>query len=136
MNRVINAIALLGALASLAACDSFDHLEISLNSTPPVPVVVTYDQIKVPEGVAVIATTRPMSDTGVMSTDTEVQLNAVDSDVLGVSFALPFEAASESSGPQWTFVLMGLRVGSTTLNVRVDGDEKKQIPVTVDAQPH
>jgi hypothetical protein len=130
----LGAIALVGALAGLAGCSSFDHLEFVLDSTPPLEVVVTYDEIRIPEGVAVIATARPTAEDGVMSSDTKVQLRTADPAVLGVALALPQALDEGGDDAPWTHVLLGVRAGSTAVIVTVDGDEKKQIPAHVEPQ--
>lgn len=128
MKRALASLFFAGSLALLCGCESFDHIEFVTVSTP-VQVFVTYDSIEIPEGVAVIATARPVSGSGTMSEDTKVELSSDDAGILGVSFALP-----DSAEAQWTFVLSGAKAGTTTLSVRVDDDVKKQIPATITAQ--
>jgi hypothetical protein len=134
VRRAIAALALFGAQAFLAGCSSFERLEFVLESTPPAAVVVTYEEIRLPEAVAVIATARPMASDGVMSGDTRVELSSADPAVLGVSFALPQVLSEGGDTTPWTHVLFGVGAGSTRVIVRVDGDVKKEIPASVESQ--
>ena len=134
MKRAIVAVALLGTLASLAGCSDFERLDFVFVSTPPLAVTVTYDQIRIPEGIAVIATARPMAGDAVMDSDTKVDLRSADPGVLGVAFALPQVLDEGSDDIPWTHVLFGVHAGSTTVTVRVDDDVKKEIPAVVEPQ--
>ena len=133
MRRAAKIAGILGVSALLGGCSTFDHIEFSFGSTPPLAAVVSYDEIRVSEGVAVVTLATPMSSQGVMSSDTQVDLKSADPSVLGVAFAQPSERR-ESEGSSWTFVLLGSSVGNTTVSVRVDGVDEKQIPAIVDAQ--
>lgn len=134
MKRPVGAAALLGALALLTGCSSFERLDFVVDATPPLAVVVTYDEIRIPEGIAVITTARPMAGDGVMSSDTKVELRSADPEVLGAAFALPQQIVEGSDDTPWTHVLFGVRAGSTTVTVRVDGEVKKEIPAVVEPQ--
>jgi hypothetical protein len=123
-----------GAAGLLGGCSPFERIDFVLESTPPAAAVVTYDEIRIPEGIAVITTARPMSSDSLMSTDTRIQLSAADPQVLGVAFALPRQLDEGSEDPTWTYVLSGNRAGSTKLVVQIDGAVKKEIPAIVQAQ--
>jgi len=131
VRRLIGVAVFLGALSG---CGDFERINFIVNSAPPVDLIVTYDQIRIPEGVAVITTAEPTATDGVMSRDTTVVLNAADAAVLGVAFALPQALEPGESDAHWSYVLVGAQAGSTTLTVRVDDDVKKEIPVVVEAQ--
>ena len=126
--------AVLATLGVLTGCSDFERIDFVVTSTPPLAVVVTYDEIRIPEGVAVVATARPMADDGVMSSDTKVDLQGADPRVLGVAFALPQELDKSGDDTPWSHVLFGVQPGSTTITVRVDDDVKKEIPVVVAPQ--
>lgn len=127
-------LAMAVSLVALSGCSDFERIDFVFDSSPPVDVIVTYDQIRIPEGVAVITTALPTAGDGVMSSDTSVLLNAEDSGVLGVAFALPQALEQGGDKAPWSFVLFGARAGSTKVTVRVDDAVKKDIPVVVEAQ--
>lgn len=121
------------SLSLLTACSDFERIDFDV-SAPPVDIVVTYDQIRIPEGVAVVAIARPIAGDSIMSTDTTVKLSAANPGILGVGFALPQQVDPETPDAQWSYVLMGILAGSTTLEVRVDDDLKKEIPAVIEMQ--
>lgn len=138
MRRALTAAARAGAIASLlvslSACSDFERIDFGFESTPPVDVVLTYEQIRIPEGVAVFTTARPTASDGLMSRDTKIQLNVADPSVLGVAVALPQDFDEETSSDLWSFVFFGAGVGETTVTVRIDGAVEGQIPAFVEGQ--
>jgi hypothetical protein len=138
VRRAIKAAARAGAIASLVAalpaCSDFERIDFGFESTPPVDVVLTYEQIRIPEGVAVFTTASPMASDGLMATDTEVQFNAADPSVLGVALALPENLDGGTSRDLWSFVFFGAGVGETTVTVRINGSVEGEIPASVEAQ--
>jgi hypothetical protein len=138
VRRAITAAARAGAIAALLAgspaCSDFERIDFGFESTPPVNVVLTYEQIRMPEGVAVITSARPMASDGLMSRDTEIQFNVADPSVLGVALALPESLDDSGSGDVWSFVFFGAGVGATTVTVRIDGAVEGTIPASVEAQ--
>jgi len=133
VRRLLVAVALASPLGLLTGCAGFDHIEFSVSSSP-VNVTVTNNEIRIPEGVAVVVKARPMTTDDVMSSDTEVKLLAGNPVFLGVSFAFPDSGSSESSEAQWSFVLSGVHVGTTTLSVQVDDEVEREIPAVIVAQ--
>ena len=123
------------ALTTLSGCADFDHVEFVLDGTPPVAAVVTFEEIRLPEGVAVLTTARPMTDSGVMSRDTVIELKPTDERIFGVAWALPHELDEETERASWSFVLFGAAPGSTTVNVRIDGTYEAEIPALIEPQP-
>jgi hypothetical protein len=121
-------------LSALCGCGDFDRIDFQFDSTPPVDVYVTFEEIRIPEGVAVITTARPMAGDSVMARETSVELKSTAPDVMGVAWALPPQLPDTSERPPWSFVLFGVAAGSTTVTVRIDGEERGEIPTIVEVQ--
>lgn len=131
-----------GVVAALAValggCTSFDELDFTYRSVPPagLTVDVSFDQIRIPEGVGVGVVARPLDDGIEMEVDTEVDLESKNPGVLVVGRSQANELEEEDEGKEnWSFLLYGASAGSTEVAVRIDGELVARIPATVDAQP-
>ena len=111
----------------LAGCaPDFDHLEIKIDTLPPLAVSVEPTNVALPVGIAVGITATPF-DTSGAEMDSDVVLNLVpkNQQVLGV----------ETSLDGRSFVLFGVGPGTTSISVQVDHVSRSDIPVTVKLQP-
>lgn len=123
------------AVGALSGCSSdFERIVFLSSVNPPVDVLVTFEEIRIPEGVAVITTARPMSESGVMARDTYIELKSADEGVMGVAWTLPQEIRDQSESESWDFVLFGVSAGSTTITVEVEGSAQAEIPAVVEPQ--
>ncbi len=122
------ALAILGLLAAgLAGCaPGFDHLEIKIDTLPPLAVSVDPTNVELPVGIAVGITATPF-DTSGDKMDSDVVLNLVPKNqkVLAV----------ETSLDDRSFVLFGVGPGTTSISVQVDHESRTDIPATVKLQP-
>jgi hypothetical protein len=122
-----------GALLGLAAAGctpSFDHLDFSPQTVPPLAISISPTEVQIPEGIAVAVAPVAMAQ-GEALTSSVVIITSTDTGVLGIS---PENGAPQNNAPQ-TFVMFGVRPGSVGITVVVDGEEKEVIPATVTAQP-
>lgn len=112
--RTLLAPALLALLtAGLAACQpEYAALEISVASSPPVPVDVRDHSIEVPLGVAVLVRVEPISDNNNEYVETDrIELSSEESSILAV----------DPGSKERYFVLTGRKVGETCVSVYVNG---------------
>ncbi|MEZ4452792.1 MAG: hypothetical protein R3B09_25245 [Nannocystaceae bacterium] len=110
---LLSSALLLAAAAGLTACQpDYGSLDISVESSPPVAVDIRDHSFEVPLGVAVLIKVEPISgnNNDYVETD-EVELDSKDSDVLAV----------DPGSKARTFVLTGRAVGSTCVQVYVNG---------------
>ena len=116
-------------------CTSFDELDFTFRSVPPTNVIVSFDEIRIQEGVGVGVIARPLDDGVEMDVDTKVELESKNPGVLGVGPSEPnaFEEESEDK-ENWTFLIWGVQAGTTEVSVRIDGELLARIPATVEAQ--
>ena len=132
MNRTGVFLLSLAAVA-LGGCSGFDRLDFHDKSAPPDNAVVQYEGIRIHEGIAVGVVGRPMDGNDVMSDDTKVELESRDPNVLGVGPGVP-DDPNDSSKANWNFVFYGVSAGSTSVLVRVNGENQSEIPATVETQ--
>lgn len=128
MLRQAVALVVLGIAGSaLVGCvPDFDHLEVTLDTTPPLSVSVGSSNIRLPVGVAVGVTATPFDTTGEeMDSDVVLALIPRNEDVLGI----------DPSIDDRSFVIYGVGPGTTTVSVEVDHLSRFDIPVTVKLQP-
>jgi hypothetical protein len=116
----------LGGSALVGCTPDFDHLEIDLTTTPPLPVSVGPTNVALPVGVAVGVTATPF-DTSGEKMDAAVVLALIpkNEDVIKVSPTID----------ERSFVLVGVGPGTTSITVEVDHQRRLDIPVTVKLQP-
>ena len=121
-----------GALSALTGCSGFDRLDFTFNSAPADNATVTYEQIRIHEGIAVGVSARPMDGDEQMDEDTVVQLETKNPGVAMVMPA-PRDQELEEEAP-YEFVIWGVGAGSASFAVIIDGDIEGEIPVFVEAQ--
>jgi hypothetical protein len=98
-------------------------------------VSISFDQISIPEAIAVGVIARPLDDGDEMDEKTEVVLESKNLAVLGVGPGQPNDFEINQEGTEnWTFVIFGVSAGSTEVAVRIDGTLEARIPATVIAQ--
>lgn len=122
------ALALIGLLggALMGCAPDFDHLEMQIDTTPPLAVSVGPTNVALPVGVAVGITATPFDTNGEkMATDVVLALIPENQQVIGV----------ETSLDDRSFVLFGVGPGTTSLTVEVDHQRRLEIPVAVKLQP-
>lgn len=118
-------------LGAVAGCSDFERIDFQYSPGLPLDIQLSYEEIRLPAGIAVTTIARPMASDGLMSRDTVVELTTGDPGVLGVAFALPNELGVSSENADWTFVIYAVKAGTTTVPVRIDGTEEGSIPVIV-----
>ena len=101
--------------------EKYDGLSFDVQSAPPVPVSVESDRIELVSGIAVKVKVKPESDGRSYSSKDLVTLRAEDDTT--------FEVYG-SEDPR-EFVLVGLREGSSCLEVRINRREEECIEVRV-----
>lgn len=113
--------------SALVGCSpEFDHLEIELETVPPLSVSVGPTNVDLPVGVAVGLTATPFDTNGEqMEDDVVLALVPKNASVIGV----------ETSIDERSFVLFGVGPGTTSISVEVDHQRRFDIPVTVKLQP-
>ena len=117
-------LALVTCALALMACsrdEDYAGLSFDVQSSPPIPVSIESDRIKLVAGIAVKVEVEPLSDGDSYSSQDLVALRADDSDIFDVY-------AAESTRE---FVLVGLREGETCLSVRINRHEEECIEVRV-----
>jgi hypothetical protein len=133
MRSPVVSLAIAASIGGLLGCSSFDRLDFQYKSAPPDNAIVTYDAIRMHEGIAVGVVARPMDGNDVMSDDTRVELQSQNPGVIGVGQGVA-DDPNDTSQANWNFVFYGVGVGSAQIIVRVDGSQQTEIPVTVEAQ--
>jgi hypothetical protein len=127
-SRPAAALALLGLLggALMGCAPDFDHLEMTIDTTPPLAVSVSPTDVAVPVGIAVGVTATPFDTNGEkMDTDVVLALIPQNQEVIGVQASLDDRS----------FVFFGVGPGTTSITVEVDHQRRLEIPVTVKLQP-
>lgn len=127
MNIVTRFLTVLIAAAALPACSpEYDHVELELYSSPPIPVWVSGTDIEIPAGLAVAVEVEPIARSRIEYVpDDEVELESEDRAILRVD-------ATENSR---RFVFVGVEPGETCVVVTVLGDREDCIPARVTATP-
>lgn len=121
------AVALMGILGSaLTGCiPDFDHLEMKIDTTPPLSVSIGSTNVDLPVGIAVGVTVTPFDTDGEeMDSDVVLSLIPANQQVVGV----------EASLDDRSFVFFGTGAGTTSISVEVDHQTRFDIPVTVKLQ--
>ncbi len=117
--------ALLLSLGSAACLPDYGAIEVEVGSSPPVPVSIHSRDFQVPVGISVLINVTPISDNNneYVETDT-IELTSQDRAILDVE-----------PGPEdRSFVLVGVGVGSTCVEVVINGSVEDCIPTEVLAQ--
>lgn len=119
MNRLVLALSL---LAVPACAPEYDHVNVELYSSPPVPVSISGTHIDLPVGLAIVVEIEPISRGRIEYVNSdEVVLDAEDREIL---------RADPTEHPR-RFVLVGVAPGETCVVVEVLGDREDCIPATV-----
>lgn len=139
MKRVPLVARVLALGAAALGCGGVDGLDVTFESAPPDDVVVSFDRIELHVGIAVGVTVAPREDGEPMDAATPVELVSRDPSVLEVAPGVPDPPDPEAEKddeppPNRHFVLVGVAHGSTHVLLRVDGDDEKEIPATVEPQ--
>jgi len=116
--------ALFALLLSLGCGDdgpSYAGVEFDVISAPPLPVMIGSEALTLVAGLAVKVSATPLSSGHEYPKKTRLALRSADPSLLAV-FAS--EARSD-------FVLVGLREGTTCLEVRIDGEVEECVPTSV-----
>lgn len=114
--------ALLVVAAAAAGCGY--SLKAEDQTEPPIAVEVSGDEMSLPVGIAVGFRGVPRNHGDEL--DEEVGLEILSDD--------PTIARVDPTTSARGFVIYGVRAGTTTLTVLLDGDEELILPVTVTAQ--
>jgi len=104
--------ALLLSVGSAACQPDYGSIEVEVASSPPVPVSIHSRDFRVPVGISVLINVTPISDNrnDYIETDS-VELTSQDRSVLNV----------EPGPEEWSFVLVGVGLGSTCVDVVING---------------
>lgn len=119
---------ILGGLALVAAAcqPSYDTVRLTVESTPPAPVVVRGNRVEIPAGTAVVVHADLRSETREdFPGNGELELFSADTAVFDV---YPRPDPEE-------FVIVGIAPGEACMDVVVDGRLEDCIEVTVNAGP-
>ena len=109
--------------AGSAACQpDYGSIEVDVASSPPVPVSIHSRDFQVPVGISVLINVTPVSDNrnDYIETDS-VELTSKDRGVMNV----------EPGPEEWSFVLVGVGVGSTCVEVVINGSVEDCISAEV-----
>lgn len=117
--------ALLLSLGGAACLPDYGAIEVEVGSSPPVPVSIHSRDFQVPVGISVLINVTPISDNNneYVETDT-VDLTSQDRTILNV----------EPGPEERSFVLAGVGVGSTCVEVVINGSVEDCIPAEVLSQ--
>lgn len=109
-------------LLATACQPRYDGIELTLHSQPPVPVRVDGESIEIPLGIAVAVDVKPLSSGRFeFLEDDQLALRSQDRDVLRVE---PTENGR-------VFVLVGVGLGETCVDIEVTYDDHGCIPARV-----
>jgi hypothetical protein len=120
-------------LAWLPGCSANYSVSFDYNSAPPDDALIDGQQIRIHEGIAVGVDAHPVEDGELMDTQTLIHLESEDPGVLGIASAISPDA-EEREGVNWSFVIFGVKAGSTSVTVFIDGEREVEIPAVVDPQ--
>jgi hypothetical protein len=127
-------IALL-VMVTAAGCGGFDRLDFQYKSAPPDGATVSFDQIRIHEGIAVGVKALPYEGKDLMDEDTLVELDTANPGVLGVGRGIQdVDWDGDDERSNWNFVIFGAGAGSTEVTVRIDGDLEARIQAVVESQ--
>lgn len=129
------AAALLGG-ASIG-CGGIDTVDFEFRSAPPDNAIVTFEQIRIHEGVAVGVRAIPICGDEPVDEETRIEMISRNPGVFGIGPGVPQETDPEYDDPDygnWNFVLFGASPGTTAVTIIIDGEPEADIPVSVDPQ--
>lgn len=122
----------LGLLA--AACHEPDHVELCRLTFSGNVQELTAERIRLSRGAVVAVKVVPVRDDDkYMDKDTVVGVRVRDASILGVDPLDPAVNPTQCNGPEevsWFYVLYGMSVGETELEISVDGEP--MCPIAVD----
>lgn len=120
MKRVLS---ILTAALALAGCGPrYEAITFTLESTPPVPVRVEFNEIEVPVGIAVSVHAELQSSSSLEYVEEDqLELLSGDRDIFLV----------EGTAGARNFVFVGVAPGETCLSVLIDHEEEDCVPVRV-----
>lgn len=121
MNRKQRVVFVALMLGACAEGKEYSGLSFDIQSAPPVPVSVESDRIEIPVGIAVQVEVEPLSHGRHYSSEDLLTLRADDPDLMGVY----------AGQHDREFVLVGLREGSTCLEVKINRHQEDCIDVRV-----
>lgn len=113
------------AVAAVGCGPRYQAITFTLLNNTPLPVVVDEDGIEIPVGIAASVSARLHSSSMIEYDQEALDLDSKDRGVL----------ASDPGPGARTFVLTGVAVGETCLEVQVEFAEEDCIPVKVVAPP-
>jgi len=114
--------ALFLSIGAVACQPAYGSIEVELGSSPPVPVSIHSRDFQVPVGISALINVTPVSDNRNDYVETDsVELTSQDRSVLNV----------EPGPEEWSFVLVGVGVGNTCVDVVINGAVEDCIPATV-----
>jgi hypothetical protein len=114
----------LGLLLACSGCQGFTNLDFEVQTVTPAETIISFEEMRLVEGRAVGFLARPMSGDTEMGDSTAVSRVSRD----------PRVADSGPSLEPWSFVLVPVAPGETSLSVIIDGDLEAIIPVRVEVQ--
>ena len=123
-SSTLAAIALLGALSALTGCSDDYSVALLLQSDPPIEPTLARDRVVIGEGLAVGVRARAMEDDEPAEDDLLVDLASSDTGIVDVRPGIE---------PN-TYVFIGRRRGTATVDAFVDGERARSIDVLVEPQ--
>ena len=143
MKTKLSAMAIvLGAASLLAGCSSDYTVEFNYLSNPPTgsDISVEFDQVRLQDGVAVAVLARPFRNESKMDWETNLELQTSNPGIFDLE-RLEFDVDREERKDDdlrdgdWRYMLWGRAVGSSNIEVWIDGELEAEIPVFVNPQP-
>jgi len=130
-------LATLGLAFGGIGCGGIDTVDFEFRSAPPDNAIVTFEQIRLHEGVAVGVRAIAICGDEPVDEETRIELISRNPGVLGIGPAPASPGDPEyddDDAGNWNFVLFGASPGTTAVTVMIDGDPEADIPVSVDPQ--
>jgi hypothetical protein len=127
------------SLATLAGCSSDYTLDFEYLDAPPGVVSLDNRQVLLEDGVAVAVLARPLEDNDRMDWETQLDLQSsnlrtFDIDRLEYDDERELRKDEDLRDGDWSFLLWGREPGNAVLEVWIDGELEREIPVTVSRQ--
>lgn len=115
---------LLGALGTLTGCSDDYSVALQLRSDPPIEPALTRDRAVIGEGLAIGVLARALEDDEPIDDEVSIDLVSTDTGVVDVRPGID----------PGTFVLIGRRRGTATIDAFVDGERARPLQVVIEAQ--